>query len=34
MTTVTTPMPPRPDQTRPQNPYGAPINIPVPNKSS
>jgi len=28
--TVTTPSPPRPDNTRPQNPYGAPINIPPP----
>jgi len=42
--TVPTPMPPRPDNTvvwnmfggigGPINPYGAPIQIPVPNKSN
>ena len=41
---ITTPLPPRPDNTRqnnmfggiggPINPYGYPINIPVPNKTS
>ena len=32
--TVSIPIPPRPPQCKPNNPYGAPIQIPRPNPSN